>query len=66
MCCPSNLITGHHAELRAKKRSEAEMSALFAAEQKPTDTLVAKSPSGDLLGAFDGANDHALGYCHPQ
>jgi hypothetical protein len=56
----------HRAELRAKKRPEAEMSALFTAEQKFIGKLFAKSPNRNLVGAFEGANYQAQGYYRPQ
>jgi hypothetical protein len=55
-----------YAELRAKKRPEAEMSAIFTAEQKFIGKLFAKSPNRDLVGAFEGANYQAQGYYRPQ
>ncbi len=54
------------AELRAEKRPESEMSALFTAEQRYTDKLFAKQANRDLVGAFEGANYEARGYYRPQ
>jgi hypothetical protein len=54
------------AELRAQRRPEAEMSALFRAEQDYIDTLFAEVPQRDAVGAFEGANYQALGYYRPQ
>jgi hypothetical protein len=38
------------------------MSALFAAERKFTDALIARQPNRDVIGAFEGANYQASGY----
>lgn len=54
------------AALRANKRPESEMSALFAAEQQFIDKLFANEPAKPLVGAFEGANYQATGYYRPQ
>jgi hypothetical protein len=54
------------AELRAQRRPEAEMSALFTAEQAFADRLFDGHASRHLVGAFEGANYQALGYYRPQ
>lgn len=48
--------------LRKANRPESEMSALFAAERKFTDALIARQPNRDVIGAFEGANYQASGY----
>jgi hypothetical protein len=50
------------AALRAQRRPEAEMSALFSAEQAFVEDLFADAANGDAVGAFEGANYQALGY----
>ena len=54
------------AQLRAQRRPEAEMSALFSAEQAFTRRLFRGHPHLDRVGAFEGANYQALGYYRPQ
>jgi hypothetical protein len=54
------------AELRAQRRPEAEMSALFRAEQAFSDQLFDPHPNRNVVGAFEGANYQALGYYRPQ
>ena len=52
--------------LRKANRPESEMSALFAAERKFTDELIARQPNRGLIGAFEGANYQASGYYRPE
>jgi hypothetical protein len=54
------------AQLRAQRRPESEMSALFTAEQRFTDDLFSEAPARKLVGAFEGANYEATGYFRPQ
>jgi len=54
------------ARLRARRQPESRMSALFSAEQRYIDTLFAKAPNLDRVGAFEGANYQAQGYFRPQ
>jgi hypothetical protein len=54
------------AELRAQRRPEAEMSALFSAEQALVENLFSDAENHDAVGAFEGANYQALGYFRPQ
>jgi hypothetical protein len=54
------------AELRAQRRPEAEMSALFRAEQAFIERLFADHPHRRIVGAFEGANYEARGYYRPQ
>ena len=51
--------------LRKANRPESEMSALFAAERTFTDSLMARQPNRDVIGAFEGANYQASGYYRP-
>jgi len=53
------------AELRATKRPEAEMNALFREELKRTAALFAGQPQRHAIGAFEGANYEASGYYRP-
>ena len=54
------------AQLRAQRRPEAEMSALFREERDFTARLFADAPHRDAVGAFQGANYSATGYYRPQ
>ncbi len=59
-------IQARRTGLRADKRPEAEMSALFREEQAHVDALFAKAPYRDAVGAFQGANYSATAYYRPQ
>jgi hypothetical protein len=59
-------IQARRVKLRADKRPEAEMSALFREEQDHVDALFADAKYRDAVGAFEGANYAATGYYRPQ
>ena len=59
-------IQARRAKLRADKRPELEMSALFHEEQAHIDALFAKAKYRDAVGAFQGANYSATGYYRPE
>jgi hypothetical protein len=59
-------IQARRAKLRADKRPEAEMSALFREEQAHVDAMFAKAQYRDAVGAFQGGNYSATGYYRPQ
>ena len=59
-------IQARRATLRADRRPEAEMSALFHEEQAHVDALFAKAKYRDAVGAFQGGNYSATGYYRPQ
>lgn len=52
--------------IRAENRPEAEMDALFLAQQKEETALLGKGPLAGAVGAFEGANYEATGYYRPQ
>ena len=52
--------------LRAERRPESEMSALFTEEQNFADELFDDHPNRHVVGAFEGANYQARGYYRPQ
>jgi hypothetical protein len=54
------------AKLRADRRPESEMSALFSAEQHHVEQLFAGKAHAETIGAFEGANYEATGYYRPQ
>ncbi|HUL61060.1 MAG TPA: IgA Peptidase M64 [Anaeromyxobacteraceae bacterium] len=53
-------------KIRAENRPEAEMDALFLAQQKEETALLSKVPDAGKVGAFEGANYEAAGYYRPQ
>jgi hypothetical protein len=59
-------IQARRRKIRADKRPEAEMEALFAEEKARTSALLAAGPFGHAVGAFEGALYEAKGYYRPQ
>ena len=59
-------IQARRVKLRADKRPESEMSALFREEQAHVEALFADARYRDAVGAFEGANYAATGYYRPQ
>jgi hypothetical protein len=59
-------IQGRRRKIRADKRPEAEMEALFREESQRTAPLLAQGPHGPAVGAFEGAHYEARGYYRPQ
>jgi hypothetical protein len=53
-------------KIRAANRPEAEMDALFLAEQKEESALLGGAQWAKAVGAFEGANYEANGYFRPQ
>ena len=62
----SAAIQKRRREIRAQKRPEAEMDALFLEEQKAETKLLGADPRAGQVGAFEGANYAAKGYYRPQ
>jgi hypothetical protein len=52
--------------IRAEKRPEEEMEALFREEQAKVDALLAQGPHAASVGAFEGASYEARGYYRAQ
>jgi hypothetical protein len=52
--------------IRARNGPEAEMDALFLAQQKEETALLSAAPNAGKVGAFEGANYEASGYFRPQ
>ena len=50
------------AKMRLENVPEAEMNALFRANQEFVETLFSKAPQRDSIGAFEGANYQVTGY----
>jgi IgA Peptidase M64/Peptidase M64 N-terminus len=48
--------------MREDNVPEAEMNALFSSNQEIVESMFAKSPTRNLIGAFEGANYQAKGY----
>ena len=59
-------VQARRAKLRADRRPESEMSALFREEQAHVEALFADAKNRDAVGAFEGANYAATGYYRPQ
>jgi IgA Peptidase M64/Peptidase M64 N-terminus len=52
--------------IRAEKRPESEMDALFAAEKAEATRRLSAEPHAGKVGAFEGANYEATGYFRSQ
>lgn len=70
---PKDLFTKRSKEfqekrrkIRAENRPEAEMDALFLAEQREEAALLGSAQWSRAVGAFEGANYEANGYFRPQ
>jgi hypothetical protein len=59
-------IQARRRAIRAEKRPEAEMEALFRQERDQMTTLLGSGPSAGKVGAFEGALYQAKGYYRPQ
>jgi hypothetical protein len=59
-------VQKRRAALRAAKRPEAEMNALFREEIAHTSAMFSKADHQHVLGAFEGANYEAKGYYRPE
>jgi hypothetical protein len=55
-------IQARRRQIRAEKRPEEEMEALFREEQQKVDALLAQGPHASAVGAFEGAMYEAKGY----
>jgi hypothetical protein len=59
-------VQARRRQIRAEKRPEEEMEALFREEQGKVDALLAQGPHASAVGAFEGAMYEAKGYFRPQ
>jgi len=59
-------IQARRARLRADRRPESEMTALFREEAAGVEKLFDRSPVRTAVGAFEGGNYEATGYFRPQ
>jgi hypothetical protein len=59
-------IQARRRKIRAEKRPEEEMEALFREEQGKVDALLAQGPHAAAVGAFEGAMYEAKGYYRAQ
>ncbi|HET7293235.1 MAG TPA: IgA Peptidase M64 [Vicinamibacteria bacterium] len=57
---------GRRVKIRAERRPEDEMDALFEEERETVTALLARGPNASKVGAFEGANYEAEGYYRPQ
>ncbi len=59
-------IQARRRKIRADKRPEAEMEALFKEELGKTTALLNNGPHADKVGAFEGCMYEAKGYYRPR
>jgi capsule polysaccharide export protein KpsE/RkpR len=59
-------IQARRRKIRADKRPEEEMEALFREEQAKVEALLAEGPHAAAVGAFEGAMYEAKGYYRAQ
>jgi len=59
-------IQARRAEIRARKRPEAEMEDLFRQERERSSKLLGSSPHAGKAGSFEGAMYEASGYYRSQ
>jgi hypothetical protein len=59
-------VQARRRRIRAEKRPEAEMEALFREEREHNTRLLASGPHAGAVGAFEGALYEAKGYYRPQ
>jgi hypothetical protein len=59
-------IQERRRKIRAEKRPEAEMEALFREERESITRLLASGPHARKVGAFEGCLYEAKGYYRPQ
>jgi hypothetical protein len=59
-------IQARRRQIRAEKRPEEEMEALFREEQARVESLLGEGPFATTVGAFEGAMYEAEGYYRPQ
>jgi hypothetical protein len=59
-------IQARRRTIRAEKRPEQEMEALFREEQQKVDALLGAGPHAEAVGAFEGAMYEARGYYRAQ
>ncbi|HEV2761368.1 MAG TPA: IgA Peptidase M64 [Pyrinomonadaceae bacterium] len=62
----SREIQRRRAKIRADRRPESEMEALFREELEHEGRLFAREKYATAVGAFEGANYEARGYYRPQ
>jgi hypothetical protein len=59
-------IQQERRRIRAERRPEAEMDALFTRQRDEEEKLLAGEKHAGAVGAFEGANYEARGYFRPQ
>ncbi|HEV8239986.1 MAG TPA: IgA Peptidase M64 [Thermoanaerobaculia bacterium] len=62
----SREIQAERRKIRADRRPESEMDALFRRERDEEEARFAAEPYAGKVGAFEGANYEAKGYFRPQ
>jgi len=61
----SREIQAERRKIRAEKRPESEMDALFARQRDEEERRLGAEPHAHAVGAFEGANYEAKGYFRP-
>jgi hypothetical protein len=59
-------IQARRRKIRAERRPEEEMEALFREEREKATRLLSSFPQAGKVGAFEGAMYEAKGYFRPQ
>ena len=62
----SRAIQTRRGELRRNQQPEAEMEKLFIEERLADEAAFATERYAHTVGAFEGANYEARGYCRPE
>jgi hypothetical protein len=62
----SREIQAERRRIRAERRPESEMDALFRRQREEEEARFAAEPHAHAVGAFEGANYEAKGYFRPQ
>ena len=62
----SREIQAERRRIRAERRPESEMDALFRRQREEEEARFAAEPHAHDVGAFEGANYEAKGYFRPQ
>ncbi len=62
----SRAAQAERRRIRAERRPESEMDALFARQRDDEERRLAAEPNAGAVGAFEGANYEATGYYRPQ
>lgn len=62
----SRAAQAERRKIRAERRPESEMDALFTRQRDDEERRLGADPNARVVGAFEGANYEAKGYYRPQ